>query len=114
MCVAKGNPRPVITWYKDGAEIFTHFYLNVSSEMNLNFARIRPIFADTRVEDRHGPDQEQAGDRPGHADGCRSVRVHGGQHVLDRPALVQDGLQHRVRLINRLIVLFMDCNRIVK
>ena len=32
ICVAKGDPAPRITWFKDGIEIFSHPYLQVGSE----------------------------------------------------------------------------------
>ena len=39
LCVARGNPRPHVTWFKDGAEIYTHHYLHVSEYMHLQYKK---------------------------------------------------------------------------
>lgn len=30
LCVARGTPRPYVTWFKDGSEIYAHYNLMVS------------------------------------------------------------------------------------
>lgn len=37
ICVARGNPVPRITWFKDGIELYNHPYLQVNLHFNSHF-----------------------------------------------------------------------------
>ena len=40
LCTARGNPRPRITWYKDGVELYAHNYFQVTSVDSLRTHRL--------------------------------------------------------------------------
>ncbi len=86
VCVARGTPRPNITWMKDGLELnaysgYEHVIMSLIWQLKDHY-RITILTADQRMATGEESVEVQDGDRPGHAEGRGLLRVPERQQIL--------------------------------
>lgn len=98
LCIARGNPRPHITWYKDGAEIFSHLYMHVSGNWFLCAEVNNEVFIGSWMVHQRWHGEVKDRNWSSNADGCWNLWMHRWQPVQCGSKEFQDRFLNRLRL----------------